>query len=72
MKMKTFKLAEFIKDNVVKYDELLLKLIGFLRLQRIIREKLDAEYVVNLLKFFIDDQAPTSLPGLIIRAVNLL
>ena len=39
-KMKTFKLAEFIEDDVVKYDELLLKLIDFLRLQRIIRRNL--------------------------------
>ena len=70
--MKTFKLAEFIKDDVVKYDELLLKLIGFSTTSEDYQQKLDAEYIVNLLKFLIDEQAPTSLPGLIIGAIQFI
>ena len=71
-KMKTFKMAEFIENDVVNYDGLLLKLIGFSTTSEDNQQKLDAEYVVNLLKFFIDDQAPTSLPGLIIGAIQFI
>ena len=68
----TKKLSDFISDRVVRFDDLLFALLGFSSAIGTAEQKDNAFYLVDLLTFFLIDQAPTSLPGLSVGSLQFL